>query len=172
MPGDPNVVVSIETLFEEDAGMLRRPRYQLLLLANVNAALGTVLFSPLLETLTGPFGISEVQAGLMITMFTAPSIVGIPFVGVLADKYGRKLILVVALLLFGLAGTGIAFVTDLRIALSLRMLQGIGYAGITPSSSRASVTSTTKPRKRRPKGCVSPPLALSRRRFLSLRTFS
>lgn len=119
-------------LFGENADMLRQSRYQLLLLANVNAALGTVLVSPMLEALTGPFGVSEVEAGLMITMFTAPSVIGIPLVGILADKYGRKPILVTGLLLFGLAGIGIAFVTNFQIALGLRMVQGIGYAGITP----------------------------------------
>lgn len=125
-------MATIETLFGDDADVLRQPQYQLLLLANINAALGTVLVSPLLEALTGPFGITEAEAGLMITMFTAPSVVGIPVVGAIADRYGRKPVLVVSLLLFGTAGTAIALVTDFRLALGLRMLQGIGYAGITP----------------------------------------
>ena len=50
-------MATIETLFGEEAGVLRRSRYQLLLLANINAALGTVLVSPLLEALTGPFAV-------------------------------------------------------------------------------------------------------------------
>lgn len=125
-------MATIETLFGDDADVLRRSQYQLLLLANINAALGTVLVSPLLEALTGPFGVTEAEAGLMITMFTAPSIVGIPVVGAIADRYGRKPVLVVSLLLFGVAGTAIALVTEFRLALGLRMLQGIGYAGITP----------------------------------------
>jgi ACDE family multidrug resistance protein len=125
-------VATIETLFGEDAGVLRRSHYQLLLLANINAALGTVLVSPLLEALTGPFAVTEVRIGLMITMFTAPSVVGIPLVGLLADTYGRKPILVASLVLFGSAGTAIAFTTDFTVVLVLRMLQGIGYAGITP----------------------------------------
>ena len=125
-------MATIETLFGDDADVLRRPQYQLLLLANINAALGTVLVSPLLEALTGPFGITEAEAGLMITMFTAPSVVGIPIVGAIADRYGRKPVLVVGLVLFGGAGTGIALATEFRLALGLRVLQGIGYAGITP----------------------------------------
>ena len=134
MPG-PQVgfdVATIERLFGEEAGVLRRGRYQLLLLANINAALGTVLVSPLLEALTGPFAVTEAQAGLMITTFTAPSVVGIPLVGAIADRSGRKPVLVVALLVFGSAGSAIAFVTEFRLALGLRVLQGIGYAGITP----------------------------------------
>lgn len=33
---------------------------------------------------------------------------------------------------FSLAGTAIAFTTDFRIVLGLRMIQGVGFAGITP----------------------------------------
>jgi MFS family permease len=122
----------IEALFGDDASILRRTQYQLLLLANVNAALGTVLLSPLLESLTGPFGVTEVRAGLLVTVFTAPGIVAIPLVGMLADRYGRKPVLVLSLLLFGSAGAGIGFTTDFGVALWLRVLQGIGYAGILP----------------------------------------
>lgn len=122
----------IETLFGEQAGMLRERQFKLLLLANINAALGTVLVSPLLESLTGPFAVSDVRIGLLMTAFTAPPVLGIPLIGMLSDRYGRKPVLVVALLLFGLSGAGIAFTTDFRVALAMRVLQGIGYAGITP----------------------------------------
>lgn len=83
-------MATIETLFGEEAGVLRRSRYQLLLLANINVALGTVLVSPLLEALTGPFAVTEAQAGLMITMFTAPSVVGIPLVGAESGSNGPR----------------------------------------------------------------------------------
>lgn len=68
----------------------------------------------------------------MISFFTAPAIVGIPIAGVLADKYGRKSVVVPSLVLFGLAGAAIAFTTDFRIALGLRFLQGISFGGINP----------------------------------------
>lgn len=122
----------IETLFGEQADILRTHQFRLLLLANTNAALGTVLVSPLLESLTGPFAVSDVRIGLLMTALTAPSVVGIPVIGMLSDRFGRKPILVTGLLLFGLAGTGIAFTTDFEVALALRGLQGIGYSGITP----------------------------------------
>lgn len=125
-------VVSLEMLFGDDAQILRDPQYQLLLLSNINGAIGTILIAPILELLTDPFAVSEVEIGLMITAITAPSIVGIPLAGVIADRYGRKPVLVVSLALFGLAGGAIALTTDFRIVLFLRVLQGLGYSGIVP----------------------------------------
>lgn len=107
-------------------------RYQLLLLANVNGALGAVIVSPVLESLTGPFGGPGTQLGLMMTLFTAPSVVGIPVAGAIADRYGRKPVLITALILFGAGGTAIAFTTDYTVVLALRAVQGIGYSGILP----------------------------------------
>jgi ACDE family multidrug resistance protein len=125
-------VALAETLFGEDAGILRRRQFRLLLLANINAALGTALVSPLLEALTGPFAVSDVRIGLLMTAFTAPPIVGIPLVGVVSDRYGRKPVLVAGLTLFGLSGAAIGLISTFEVALALRVLQGVGYAGITP----------------------------------------
>lgn len=122
----------LEWLFGDDARILETRQFRLLLLANVNAALGTVLVSPLLDSLTGPFAVSDVRVGLLMTAFTAPSVVGIPLVGMLSDRYGRKPVLVAGLALFGLSGSAVALAPTFDVALGLRVLQGIGYAGITP----------------------------------------
>jgi MFS family permease len=56
-----------------------------------------------LDTLTEPFGTSAADVGLLISAFTAPGIVMIPVGGAVADRYGRKPVLVASLVLFGLA---------------------------------------------------------------------
>ncbi|MFB6309974.1 MAG: MFS transporter [Salinirussus sp.] len=122
----------IEALFGDRAGILRTRQFQLLLFANVNGALGLVLVSPFLEVLTGPFAVSDVRIGLLMTAYTVPPVVGIPLVGMLADRYGRKPLLVAGLLVFGLAGAAVSMTTDFTVALVLRILQGIGYAGTVP----------------------------------------
>lgn len=122
----------IEALFGDRAGILRTRQFQLLLLANVNGALGLVLISPFLEVLTGPFAVSDVRIGLLMTAYTVPPVLGIPVVGMLADRYGRKPLLVAGLLTFGISGAAVSLTTDFTIALGLRVLQGIGYAGTTP----------------------------------------
>jgi MFS family permease len=119
-------------VFGEDATILRDSNLQLLLLATMFPILGTSLVSPVLESLIEPLGASPTSIGLMISFLTAPAIVAIPIVGVLADRYGRKPVLVVALLLFGAGGSMIMLTTDFRVILGLRVVQGVGFAGIVP----------------------------------------
>lgn len=125
-------MVSLRSLFGEDAGVLRETNFQLLLLANILAPLGTALLSPAIDSFIDPFGVTAADIGLLISVFTAPAIVMIPVAGVLADRHGRKPILLAGITLFGAAGSLIAFTTDFRIALALRLLQGIAFGGISP----------------------------------------
>lgn len=126
------LVPSFRTLFGEDADVLSDTNYRLLLLANIMGPLGPALVSPMLDSLSGPFGTSEAAIGLMLSAFIAPGIVLIPLAGVIADRYGRRIVLVVGLVLFGVGGTAIALTTDFRVVLALRVIQGIGAAGMVP----------------------------------------
>lgn len=122
----------LRSLIGDDAHILRERNFQVLLLANLVGPLGVALLSPLLDSLIDPFGASPASIGLLISAFTGPATLMIPVAGVLADRSSRKRILVVSLLLFGAAGTAIAFTTDFRVALGLRALQGLAYGGLTP----------------------------------------
>lgn len=126
------VVKGIGQLFGEEGDLIYDEEFQLLLLANSMVLLGTTMVSPLLETLTVPFGVSSANIGLLVSVFIAPSIVLIPISGVLADRYGRKPVISTGLLVFGTAGAGIAFTGDFRVALALRFVQGIGFSGVQP----------------------------------------
>lgn len=125
-------VLSLSSLFGADADVLKEPNFQILFLANVIGPLGISIMSPVLESLTEPFGVSDASIGLMMSAFTAPAIVMILVAGWLSDCYGRKPILLVGLLVFGTGGAAIAFTTDFRVALALRFLQGVGFAATTP----------------------------------------
>jgi MFS family permease len=125
-------VAGLTTLFGDDGDLLYERDFQILVLVNLLAPLGIPLVSPVLSSLTGPFGVSEAAVGLLISAYTAPPVLLIPVVGVLADRFGRKPMMLAGVLLFGIGGTGIAFTTDFRVALALRLLQGVGFAGLTP----------------------------------------
>ncbi|WP_256301755.1 MFS transporter [Haloarchaeobius salinus] len=119
-------------LFGKDYDIIANRDFQLVLLANLAAPLGTALLSPLLDSLTAPFRVSSTEIGLLITVFTAPGIFIIPLTGALSDRYGRKPILVFGLVLFGVTGSSIALTADFHVALALRFFQGAGLACITP----------------------------------------
>ncbi|MFB6309980.1 MAG: MFS transporter [Salinirussus sp.] len=119
-------------LLGDDADLLADRQFQVILLANTMAPLGTALLSPVLDSLIDPFGASAASIGLMTSMVTAPAIVLPPVAGVLADRIGRRPVLIGGLLCFGVGGTAIALTTDFRVVLALRLLQGIGWAGVIP----------------------------------------
>jgi MFS family permease len=120
------------TVFGADADVVRDRDFQVLLLASVSSPLGTTVVSPVLDSLTGPLGVSGARVGLLMAAFTAPAIVAIPLVGALSDRVGRKPTLMAGLLVFGLAGLAVPLTTDFRVVLALRALQGVGYTGIAP----------------------------------------
>lgn len=119
-------------MFGPGAVILGDRSFQLLLVAGFMGVSGIAIVSPILERLLGPFGASAAEIGLIITALSAPGIVLIPLSGLLADRFGRKPILISGLLLFGSAGAAIAATTDFPTVLALRVLQGIGIAGINP----------------------------------------
>lgn len=125
-------MLSLSSLFGDEANILRETDFQILLLASLLPVLGTSVLSPILASLIGPFSASAATIGLIISAFTAPAIVMIPVTGIFADRYGRKPVLMSALIIFGIAGTSIVFTTEFRAVLALRFLQGIGFAGLNP----------------------------------------
>lgn len=125
-------MLTLESIFGDEAHILHQRDLQLLLMATVFPVLGTALVSPMLDSLIRPYGATSTNIGLMISVFTAPGVVIIPVAGVLADRYSRKAVLVTSLLLFGLTGLALALTTDFRVVLALRFFQGMGYAGINP----------------------------------------
>lgn len=94
------------------------------------AVLGVSSVTPAFPEISREFGISGGQVGLLITAFTLPGIVLTPVLGVLSDRYGRKKILVPALLLFGVAGGACVFARDFQLLLVLRAFQGMGAAAL------------------------------------------
>ncbi|MDZ7740906.1 MAG: MFS transporter [Bacteroidota bacterium] len=94
------------------------------------AVMGVASISPVLPDVQKVFGIGKQEVGLLIVAFTLPGIFLSPFLGILADRYGRKGILVPSLFLFAIAGTACGFVDDFDWLIGLRFLQGIGGAAI------------------------------------------
>jgi MFS family permease len=106
------------------------PNLQIVIAVTLMAVLGSSSIGPALPALAQDFKIPPQQIGLAIAVFVLPIALGTPVAGVLADRFGRKLILVPSLLLFAIAGTACAFAPNFRTFLELRFVQGIGAASL------------------------------------------
>ena len=92
--------------------------------------MGVASIAPALPKMANVLDVSNERIGLLITAFTVPGMFLTPFLGVIADRIGRKAILVPSLFIFGIAGTACAFAADFTWLLILRFIQGIGGASL------------------------------------------
>ncbi len=92
--------------------------------------LGVSSITPAFPKLAEALDVPPENIGLLVTVFTFPTVVLGPVLGILADRLGRKKILVPSLILFGIAGAACAFAHDFNLLLLLRFLQGIGAASL------------------------------------------
>jgi ACDE family multidrug resistance protein len=110
----------------------KRRSLSLVYAASLALMMGVNFIQPALPAMTEPFGISDSALSLIMTVFTAPAIVLSPIFGVIADMYGRRLLLAGGLILFGVSGTAMALATSFTWLLVFRAIQGIGFSAVIP----------------------------------------
>ncbi|GAB1542880.1 MFS transporter [Scytonema sp. NUACC21] len=94
------------------------------------SVMGVMAINPALPAIGEVFKVPNEQIGLVMASFLIPIALGTPIFGVLADRIGRKKILIPSLLLFALGGILCAFARDFRSLLEWRFLQGVGAASL------------------------------------------
>ncbi len=110
---------------------LLRDRNMLIVFAvTLSATMGVSIISPALPKLAGVFDVGRGDAIILITAFTLPAMIVAPFYGILADRIGRKRILVLSLTLFGVAGAACGFARAFWLLIVLRFFQGLGGSGL------------------------------------------
>ena len=90
--------------------------------------------SPAFPKMVDVFGISATQIGWVVTAYSLPGVVSAPLVGVLADRIGRKRILVPTLVVFSVSGGVCAFATSFEQLLTLRAVQGMAASPLVALS--------------------------------------
>ena len=75
-------------------------------------------------------GESENLAGLLIAAGSVPGIVVAPLIGFLADRFGRKKVLIPCLIIYGVFGVLVGLSPSLFWFLLIRIFQGLGSAGL------------------------------------------
>ena len=87
--------------------------------------------APALPKLQAAFAeAGELQIRLILTIPALVIVVASPLAGWLADRYGRKPLLTLSALLFGLAGTSGYLAQDILVLLAGRALLGVAVAGV------------------------------------------
>jgi predicted MFS family arabinose efflux permease len=111
---------------------VQRKALTLVYASSLALMMGVNFIQPALPALIEPFGVQDSALGLLMTVFTAPAIFLSPIFGVIADLYGRRLLLAWGLILYGLSGAAIALAPTFAWILILRAIQGVGFAAVIP----------------------------------------
>lgn len=100
-------------------------RYLAVATAGASAFIDMYATQPLLPELRTTYGASEAAVGLTITALTFACALAAPFVGSLADRLGRKRVIVTAIALLGCVTLGAASAPTLWALIAWRFMQGL-----------------------------------------------
>lgn len=106
------------------------PPLPLIFSITVTGILANTLVGPAIPDILDAFHQPDSRAGLFVAAGTLPGIVMAPVIGVLADRHGRRAVLVPCLVAFGTFGLLSSLAPSFGILLVLRLCQGIGSAGL------------------------------------------
>ncbi len=100
--------------------------------------LGNSMLIPILPDIRNALNLSPLQISLLITLFSVPAGIVIPVAGFFSDRFGRKIVIIPSLVIYGLGGVIAALGAIILnqhsypVILTGRILQGIGAAGTAP----------------------------------------
>jgi ACDE family multidrug resistance protein len=110
------------------SSILLNPNFQLACGVNLMIMMTMAVIVPAFPGIMQKFNIDENAVGLLITAFSIPTFIFGPMGGVIADRLGRKKVLVTSLLIFGIFGIACSFAPNFPVLVVVRTLQGIGAA--------------------------------------------
>ena len=93
---------------------------------------GIGLIIPIMPAYLDTFGAAGQVLGLLIAMFALSQFLFSPLAGDLSDKYGRKYLIIIGLVIFGLSQLMFGLATDLWILFLARFFSGVGSAFLVP----------------------------------------
>ncbi|MFC5466129.1 multidrug efflux MFS transporter NorA [Lederbergia graminis] len=105
----------------------------LLLLNLFIAFLGIGLVIPVLPTLMNELGINGTTVGYLTAAFAIAQLIASPFSGKAVDKFGRKIMIVIGLFIFGLSELLFGLGKEIEVLFISRILGGISAAFIMPA---------------------------------------
>ncbi len=115
----------------QEINLLKDKRLYVIFSITLIGVLGVASITPALPKISHVFNLTKTEVGLLISAFTFPGIILTPVAGVIADRWGRKTVLIPSLFLFALSGFAIFFVRNFHYIIALRVIQGIGAAPLS-----------------------------------------
>ena len=110
--------------------MSRRPPLTFIFTVTLTGILSNTLVTPAIPDILAEFEKSSGSAGLLVAVGSLAGIVMAPIAGFLADRFGRRIVLTVTLLIFGVFGGAAALAPTFEFLLLARFLQGVGSAAL------------------------------------------
>lgn len=108
----------------------RSPTFHVIVASSLMGVMGVSLISPTLPAVRTALSLTDPEVSLLLTAFSLPGILLAPLIGVLADRYGRRTVLVPCLLAYGVAGGSVVVVREFGLVLALRVVQGSAASGL------------------------------------------
>ena len=96
------------------------------------AMAGIGLIIPIMPEYLGTFGVAGQALGFLIAMFSFAQFIFSPIAGDLSDKHGRKKLIIIGLIIFGLSQLAFGLSTELWMLYASRFFSGLGSAFIVP----------------------------------------
>jgi len=93
--------------------------------------LGFPVVAPALPAVREALNISNENIGWVMAAYSAPGIIFIPLVGLLADRLGKRKVLFPSLFLFALGGGACMYAPNQEMLFFFRFLQGIGASALS-----------------------------------------
>ena len=108
------------------------PRRLLPLIVTVTGmgVLAFAVIAPVLPDLADELGVSRGSIGLVQGAVAIPGIFLAAYIGYLADRFGRRRVIRVSLIIFGVFGLACFFARSYWVLVGFRILQGLGTSGL------------------------------------------
>lgn len=108
---------------------------------------GVGLIIPIMPEFLATFGAAGQALGFLVATFSLSQFIFAPIAGDLSDKHGRKKLIIVGLLIYGVSQAAMGLATTLPLLFIARFISGIGAAFLVPPM-MAFVADITTPEQR------------------------
>ncbi|MDH3365895.1 MAG: MFS transporter [Thermoplasmata archaeon] len=108
--------------------------FMVLVFALIVVSLGFGLLGPIMPTFREILGMTESELGAAYSLFAFAMVFALPPAGLLADKIGKKRMIIYGVLLFGITTFAMVLITEPYQFALLRILEGVGAAMVMPAA--------------------------------------